>query len=340
MQSPIRWGILGCGDVTEVKSGPGFQLASGSRLTAVMRRNATLAESYATRHGVEAWYTDADALINDDNVDAVYIATPPGSHLELALKVCAASKPVYVEKPMARNYTECKAMADAFAAANIPLFTAYYRRALDRFVHARNVIANGDIGGVTHIQIRYACPAKPYTAENLPWRLQAEHAGGGLFLDLGCHTLDIVAFMAGEIVESSGFASRMAGPYMVEDTVTLSFKTETGACGSASWCFAADRSEDLIEINGTKGRLLITTFGNDPLTVEAGNNMRIYDLPNPVHIQLPMIQSIVDHLLGHGLSPSTGTSGAITSRVMDSALEEFYGGRADEFWNRPATWKR
>src|SRR5277367_2165196 len=97
----IRWGILGCGDVTEIKSGPGFQKATGSKLVAVMRRNGKLAEDYARRHGVARWYDDVDALIHDPEVDAVYIATPPGVHLEMALKVAAADKPAYVEKPMA-----------------------------------------------------------------------------------------------------------------------------------------------------------------------------------------------------------------------------------------------
>src|SRR5215471_20396459 len=136
----IRWGMIGCGDVAEVKSGPGFQKADGSELRAVMRRHGDLAADYARRHGVPAWYDDAEALIHDRNVDAVYIATPPGAHAELALAVCAAGKPAYVEKPMARNHAECRRMVDAFASAGMPLYVAYYRRALPRFRKAREVV--------------------------------------------------------------------------------------------------------------------------------------------------------------------------------------------------------
>jgi len=136
----VRWGIIGCGAVTEVKSGPAFQKVPGSRLVAVMRRSRDLAAEYARRHGVPRWYDDAERLIADPEVNAVYIATPPGSHLQYALMACAQQKPVYVEKPMARNHAECMCMLEAFQSAKLPLFVAYYRRALPRFrtVRARS----------------------------------------------------------------------------------------------------------------------------------------------------------------------------------------------------------
>ena len=136
----VRWGIIGCGDVTEVKSGPGFQKARNSELVAVMRRNAKLAEDYAIRHGVSRWYDNADALIHDPGVDAVYIATPPDSHKDYALAVARAGKPAYVEKPMALNYSECLAMIQAFEQAGVPLFTAFYRRALPRFLKIKSML--------------------------------------------------------------------------------------------------------------------------------------------------------------------------------------------------------
>ena len=128
----IRWGIIGCGDVTEVKSGPAFAKADGSALVAVMRRTAELAEDYARRHGVPRWYADAEALVRDPEVDAVYVATPPSSHREYVLLAARHDKPVYVEKPMAMNHRECLDMVAACRDAGVPLFVAYYRRALPR----------------------------------------------------------------------------------------------------------------------------------------------------------------------------------------------------------------
>src|SRR5882757_10269989 len=103
----IRWGIIGCGDVTEVKSGPALQRATGSALVAVMRRDRAKAEDYARRHGVARAYDDAAALIADPDVDAVYVATPPSSHAAYTLAAARAGKPVYVEKPMALSHAEC-----------------------------------------------------------------------------------------------------------------------------------------------------------------------------------------------------------------------------------------
>jgi predicted dehydrogenase len=215
----VRWGILGCGDVCEVKSGPGFQKARGSELVAVMRRNGALAEDYARRRGVPRWYDDADRLIADPEVDAVYIATPPGSHADYASRVCAAGKPAYVEKPMARTHSECRSMIDAFTAAEIPLFIAYYRRALDRFINTKKILAEGRLGTLTGITYHYEVPApRDLEARRLPWRFEAEQAGGGLLLDVGCHTLDILDFMLGPLVDVEGTAENRGSPYEVEDT--------------------------------------------------------------------------------------------------------------------------
>lgn len=154
MMETIRWGIIGCGNVTELKSGPGFQKARGSELVAVMRRNRTLAEDYARRHRVPKWYDNAESLIDDKDIDAVYIATPPSSHKEYALAVARAGKPVYVEKPMALNYAECQEMIQACEEAKVPLFTAFYRRTLPRFLKLKSLLDEGQIGTVRGVILR------------------------------------------------------------------------------------------------------------------------------------------------------------------------------------------
>lgn len=334
----VRWGILGCGDVTEVKSGPGFQRAAGSALSAVMRRTPGLAEDYARRHGVPRFHDRAEALIHDPTVDAVYVATPPGSHLELALAVCAAGKPAYVEKPMARSHEECRRMNDAFAAAGIPLFVAFYRRRLPRFMTAKEVLDSGRLGRITAVSYRYAHSRWEGSAAELPWRLRAAQSGGGLFLDLGCHTLDILDFLLGPLRDVSGAAASLASPYEVEDTVAMCFRAEGGALGTASWSFAGHAREDILEITGTDGRLRLSTFGDEPIEVHARGAVEPLSRPNPPHIEEPLIQSIVDELRGLGVCPSNGASAARTARVMDTVLDGYYGGRQDAFWARPATW--
>ena len=334
----IRWGIIGCGNVTEVKSGPAFQLAEGSDLVAVMRRDAALADDYARRHDVRCWFSNAQQLIDFPEVDAVYIATPPGSHLEYALRVCAAGKPCYVEKPMARNHSEGQRMVQAFREANLPLFVAFYRRGLPRFRKARELVEAGVLGTVSAVNYRYCGSSHKRTnPADLPWRLIASDSGGGLFMDLGCHTLDILDFILGPLEHVRGDAANLASPYEVEDSVTITFRAG-GALGCASWNFASDAREDVIEITGTEGRIVMSCFGNEPLAVRRGDDEETFNLPNPAHIQQPLIQSIVDELGDRGRCPSTGESALRTAAVMDAALEGYYGGRSDAFWERPETW--
>lgn len=335
----VRWGILGCGDVCEVKSGPGFQTARGSELVAVMRRNGELAEDFARRHGVPAFYDDADRLIADPNVSAVYIASPPGSHLELALKVAAAGKPAYVEKPMARTHAECLQMVEAFERAQVPLFVAYYRRALDRFIKAKQIVDSGRLGQIQSVDVRYASDGQVrLDPQNLPWRVQAEHAGAGLFLDLASHALDVLDFLFGALKDVRGEAINVASPGDVEDRVVLQFRTESGAVGRGYWNFSSPTKEDVISIDGTLGMLRLTTFGDTPVELETSAGSQSFSLPNPRTIHGPLIQTIVDSLRGEGTCPSTGVSGARTSFVMDQALASYYGSRDEGFWKHPERW--
>jgi len=335
----IRWGIIGCGSVTEVKSGPALQRAQGSRLVAVMRRTPGLAEDYARRHGVPKWHEQADALINDPEVDAVYIATPPGSHLQYAMAVCRAGKCAYVEKPMARNYEECREMVEAFQRAELPLFVAYYRRALDRFLKAKELIEIGRLGRVTGVTYHYSSSHhRTIDPHNLPWRLQVPHSGGGIFMDLGSHTLDILDFLLGPIEEAAGTAVNLTGLHEAEDSVSMYMRLASGAIGTASWNFAAARDKDLIEIAGTEGRLSLSTFGDEPLALETWGGTEKFERPNPPHVQQPLIQTMVDDLLGRGKCPSTGRSASRTAAVMDAVLTGYYGTRDGAFWERPETW--
>lgn len=332
----IRWGILGCGDVCEVKSGPGFQEADGSTLTMVMRRTPLMAEDFATRHGVPNWTGDVDTLIEDPDVDAVYVATPPGTHCEYALKVAAAGKPCYVEKPMARHGAECDRMVQVFADAGVPLFVAYYRRGLPRFLKTKALIESGDLGEIASIQYEFQGIADPSRPPG--WRIQAEHSGGGLLLDLGSHTLDMLDFLLGPLRNVTGEARNHANYYDVEDHVGIQFHTQHGATGSATWNFAGNTHADLIRITGERATLELSTFGNEPVRLRTSQNDQTFDLPNPKTIQQPLIQTIVDELRGLNACPSTGATAARTSHVIDAALHSYYGGRTDAFWSRPEAW--
>ena len=322
----VRWGIVGCGNVTEVKSGPGFQKADGSSLVAVMRRDRQKAEDYARRHGVPRVHDTAEALIHDSDVDAVYIATPPSSHLDLALRVAAARKPCLVEKPMAMTHAECVRMNEAFRAAAVPLFVAYYRRALPRFLEVRRLLDAGAIGSVTDVHVRVSEPlAKGEAAAG--WRFDPAVAGAGLFLDLASHCLDVLDFLLGPIADASGFAVNTGGAYAAEDVTAGALRFASGMVGTGTWNFNADRSMDVITFTGPGGDLLTPVFTDGDVVVRRGRHEEVLSIRNPPHVHQPLIQRIVDELRGRGRCESSGESGARATWVMDRLLESYRGGQ-------------
>ena len=319
----IRWGIIGCGDVTEVKSGPGFQKADGSALVAVMRRDGAKAQDYARRHGVARAYDNADALIADREVDAVYIATPPSSHCDLALRVAAVGKPCLVEKPMAVNHDECLRMIEAFHSRKLPLWVAYYRRALPRFLIVRDRLLEGAIGRVTSVHVQVTAP--PLTgADATNWRIDPAVSGAGLFFDLASHCLDLLDFMIGPITAVSGLAVNTGGTYRAEDATAATFQFDDKTLGTGIWNFNAAEKTDVMTFIGTAGELTTPIFSDTGVMIRRGRDSQIYDVRNPPHVHQPLIQTIVDELREQGECPSTGVSGARTSWVMDRCVQEYY----------------
>jgi predicted dehydrogenase len=287
-----------------------------------MRRNGELARDYAKRHSVPRWYDNAEDLINDPEVDAIYIATPPVAHKAYVLLSAQANKPVYVEKPMALNFEECQAMIQACQAAAVPLFVAYYRRALPRFLKVKELIDAHSIGEVRFVNVTLYQPLAPRELDTstLPWRVMPEVAGGGYFVDLASHMLDFLDYVFGPIRSVLGLATNQAHSYPAEDIVTGTFLFESGIHGVGTWCFTSFDKREMTEIVGSEGKLTYTTFDNQPilLTTRAGRQEFSYD--DPPHIQQPLIQTVVNALNGVGVCPSTGESAARTSWVMDRML--------------------
>lgn len=316
----IRWGMIGCGAVTEVKSGPAFSLARDSELIAVMRRDAVLAEDYARRHGVPRWHADAAAIIEADDIDAVYIATRTDTHLEYALRCAAAGKPTYVEKSMALSATECQAMVDAFASAGLPLWVAYYRRALPRFVRVKELLDEGAIGTPRVVNTTLRTPPAIRHADRLPWRVDPAF-GAGLFFEGACHAVDLIDFLLGPLTGVHGAAVNQAGAYPTPDLVTASYRLPGGILGTGQWCYAADSASDVTEVTGSAGRLSFSTSTMDsPITLVRGDEARLIEISDPPHVHQPLIQTIVGELNGGRPSPSTGETAIRTARVMDQVL--------------------
>ncbi len=330
----VKWGIIGVGDVCEVKSAPAMQLIEHSDVVAVMRRNEEKVKDYAERHCVSKWYTDADQLIADPDVNAIYVATPPNAHAEIVIKAAQSGKPVYVEKPMARTVEECRAMIEACEAGAVPLYVAYYRRRLPNFEKIKSLLEEGAIGDVRLVKLELYKTVDPDIVANITssmpvnWRIDPAVSGGGYFFDLAAHQLDYLDYIFGPIEHVHGFADNQAGMYKAADSIHGAFQFATGVSGVGSWCFAVDEkaAKDEMVIIGSTGKITISFFGAPIVCLERSGHpgKEVFEFEMPKHIQQPLIQTVVDDLLGVGACPSLGESAVRTNWVMEELTKNYY----------------
>ncbi len=323
----VNWGIIGVGDVCEVKSAPAMQKIKNSTIVAVMRRNAEKAADYASRHGIDKWYGNADQLITDPEINAIYVATPPSTHAEYVVAAAMSGKPVYVEKPMGINHAECVTMIDVCKQAGVPLYVAYYRRALPNFLKVKELIDDGKVGAVRAVNISLLKSVdnniSVKTEKN--WRVNPSISGGGYFVDLASHQFDLLNYLFGRIVDVHGFSKNQAGLYPAEDIVTASFLFESGVLGVGKWCFTAApcAEEEYITIIGSEGKLTFPCFGDAEVVLSRdGQHDEKFNFVYPQHIQQPLIETVVADLLGKGKCHSMGIDAEHANWVMDRILLE------------------
>ncbi len=305
----IRWGIIGVGDVCEVKSGPGFYKATNSELMAVMRRNGDKARDYATRHNVPYWYDNAEGLLANPEINAVYIATPPAQHKDYAIAALNAGKNVYIEKPVTLNAAECDDIIAAEKSTGKKVSAAHYRRYVPCFMKLHELIRGGAIGEPLLVQLDMLQPAasKIITTTEDNWRVNPALSGGGLFHDLSPHQLDLMLYWFGPVITASGFGFNQRHFNNADDTVHGWAKLQSGVVVQGRWHFAVgtEQTRDLCEIIGTKGKLTINFFGQQVIRLSNSNGNEEIIIPNPQHIQQPMIEQVNNYFRGERDNPCT-----------------------------------
>lgn len=317
----INWGIIGCGEVCEVKSGPAFSRVAHSQLLAVMRRDAEKAADFARRHQVPKYYTDAAQLIADPEVNAIYIATPPHLHETYTLAALEAGKPVYVEKPMAIDAQSASRMAARGEALGIPLCVAHYRRQQPQFLKVKELIDTGAIGTIRAASLCFWAPASNYNLkeERISWRLNPQVSGGGIFHDLAPHQLDLLFYFFGNPVDVQGIAVNTGGLYQTPDSIGALLLFDGNVVTTASWMFtAADGiQEDYITITGSEGQLKFSVFGGGGVEWTQGGNKTIFPFAPLPHVQEPMIAAVTRYFLGKGPNPCPAYAGVQVMDAMD-----------------------
>jgi predicted dehydrogenase len=315
----INWGIIGCGDVTEVKSGPAFNKVPNSKLVAVMRRNADKAKDYAQRHGVGKWYSDANDLINDPDVNAIYIATPPLNHEEYAIKAMHAGKPVYVEKPMAVNAAAAQRIEEAEKETGVKVSVAHYRRQQPLFLKVKELLKQKAIGDVRLVDLKMWQPhqSEIITKTETNWRVDPSVSGGGLFYDLAPHQLDLMMYFFGKPKKISGIAFNSSHYYNADDITCGQILFDSGVVFNGSWCFTVAERKDQCEIIGSEGKLSFPIFDHKQIILENKGTKTTIEFERMPHVQQPMIQKVVEYFLGKAKNPCSATEGVEVMRMMD-----------------------
>ncbi len=296
----INWAMIGCGQVTEVKSGPGLYKSEGSNLIAVFDLSFDRAKDYAKRHGIEKVYEKVEDILVDEEVDIVYIATPPKFHKQYAIACLETGKIPYIEKPVAINYSECLEIKELAEKKNIPAYVAFYRRGMEKFLKIKELVEAGEIGDVRAVSLMHTMPVEDSELDrnNLPWRLIKDISGGGKFLDMDVHILDVLELILGEMEDAKGFYDTLGGYYEVDDTVVASFKFKNGVVGSGVWSYVADKIVDRVEIIGSSGRIVFAGLPADKFTVDKDGVKEEFYFETPEHVAMPYQQAVVNELLG------------------------------------------
>jgi len=315
-EGPIRWGILGCGDVARRRVAGAIAKDPGSRLVAACRRNAEALEEFCNDFGVPRGYTDEADLIGDADIDAVYIATPVDRHLGQTLACAAAGKHVLCEKPMAMSVEECDRMIAACLEAGVTLGLAYYRRFYPVLDRIRDVIAEGRIGRVFSITAVTATPFEFRDGEDGYWRVVLEEGGGGALMDVGSHRLNLFLDLLGPITDVSGYCDTIAGDFSADDAAVLCVRFASGALGSLQCYFGVPVDPDEFVVVGTGGRLVATPLNSGQLMIETAEGIETESHPPAANFNLPLVTDFVEAIAEGRMPRVSGHEGRATNEVI------------------------
>lgn len=333
----VKWGIIGTGNVVEKKSGPILNSFENSSIVAIMGRDINKTKQIAKKINSPKYFDNIDNLLDNKDINAIYIATPPGLHLEQAKKCCEAKISTYIEKPIARNYQEALQIVDMYEKAKVPLYVAHFYRALPKFIKIKELLESNVIGKVCEVDFKLN---RKYSSSTLDtWLYNTELSGGGKFYDIAPHSIDLMVYLFGKFTEVYGIATNNIDEYKVEDVVTMTFKTEKGILGTANFNSITLEKSDVMIVNGTKGKMEFSVHDNSLITIIKDGEIQNVEIDSPEIAQENMIKNVVNSLIKkEQLNVCTAQDAIETYRIMDKVLENYYNGRNDDFWNRIDTW--
>ena len=317
----LRWGIIGCGAVANSKGGPSLYNVKRSKLVAVMSRREEKARAFARRHGAKKFYTKVEDLLKDEEIDAVYIATPPYVHCQYTIRAAEAGKHVLCEKPMAMTVKECRMMIDACRRADVKLMVAYYRRGWPNVQAVKKVIDQGEIGDIILAKVH---AARYYGPEKISWRINPEISGGGVLMDLGSHYIDLLTYLLGDVSGVKALTESVYWNYEVEDSAMLLMKFERGSHGVASFNWNIGVRELEFGIYGTKGKVSFSPGSpsrSGDFTLFLGEEEKKINLKPTSITHLEIVRNFISGVLEDEELICPGEEGIKTNKVIEAAYK-------------------
>lgn len=323
MTATLRWGILGCGNVAEHKGGPPLYSVEDSELIAVMRRDQAKAEDFAERHGAKRAYSDVDKLLSDDEINAIYIATPPNLHCEQTIHAARAGKHILCEKPMAMSVSECQQMVDACHEAGVSLMLAYYRNHYPNIEKMKALMTDGAIGDVVLARINCTGYYNPNRQDLKNWRINPEISGGGVLMDIGSHRISLLQYLLGDIASVKGFAETVHLDAVVDDSAVFSLRFGSGAHAVANINWNVGVGVDDVEVYGTTGCLRCSPLNSGNLTLETKSDgvQELSQTPLP-HTHTGLVQDFVNHIRTSEPIRCTGELGLQTNAIIAEIMQD------------------
>ncbi len=252
----VRWGVIGAGGIADRRTLPGLMLAGNAELAAVMDVNMELAEKLREKYKAKKAYDHIDKLLEDEEVDAVYIATPVIYHKDQAIRAAKAGKHILIEKPVALTSGEGEEVLEVCGKEGVIAAVGLMMRYHAYHQKMKEIVQSGRLGSVVSCRAQLTCW---YPDIHGSWRQSKSQSGGGALMDMGVHCIDLIQYITGAKAKKvAAITGTKTFGYEVEDSASLIFEMDNGANAYVDTNFnipdAAAKCR--LEIYGTRGSML------------------------------------------------------------------------------------
>lgn len=318
----LKFGLIGCGDISQKRVAPAIRDLDNCELVAVNRARYELAEAFAREFGAKRWYRTWRELLKDEEVEAVYVATPHDQHMEQTIAAAEAGRHVLCEKPMALNARDCRPMIDACKSNGVKLGIAYYRHFYPSVNRIKEIIASGELGKISTVRIN-AFEWHEFESDSPQyWVFRKCESGGGPMMGFGCHRIEVLLNILGPVKRTAGFIDNVIFDREVEDNSAALFHFERGAFGVLCVSNSIFEPGDTLDVYGSKGSVHIPVLNRGSMVIKTEQGERSEEHPPHPNLHLPLIEDFAHAVLEDREPAVDGKIGYEVQRLED----EIYAG--------------